>query len=90
MMAWRSETVMTFHIEPKPASTPNANHATSQLEVNASAAAPTAPPTIVRASDGPAPIAWLTRGAARLPTMPPMAAPVVRRAKVRADVPSTS
>mgnify|MGYP003694703083 CR=1 FL=1 len=46
MMAWRSETVMTFHIEPNPASMPNANQATGQLEVSASAAAPTAPPTI--------------------------------------------
>ncbi len=90
MMAWRSETVITFHSEPRPASSPKASQATGQLEVRASAAEPTAPPTIVRASAGPPPMRRLTDGAVRLPTMPPMAPPVPRMAKVRAEVPSTS
>ena len=90
MIAWRSDTVITFHSEPSPASIPAASQATGQLDVTARAAEPTAPPTIVSASDGPAPIARLTRGAARLPTMPPTAAPVVKSANVRADVWSTS
>ena len=90
MMAWRSETVMTFHIEPNPASMPNANQATGQLEVSASADRPdrSADHRQGQRRTGPDRLAHPWCGEAS--TMPPMAPPVVRNANVRADVPSTS
>ena len=62
MIAWRSETVITFHIDAQPGLDGEGHQATGQLEVRARASALTAPPTIVSARDGRRRGAWLTPG----------------------------